>query len=288
VVSTIIPAYNAGAYVDQAVTSALNQRDVDSEVIVIDDGSTDNTWEILQRFSDRVRAVRQTNAGHVRSRNRGAQLARGEWLAFLDADDEWLPDKLAKQLNRADENTGLVYTDRVNFGDIERVSGLQSTTIRQFEGNVFEQLLFNNFITVSSVVMRKSWFDRLGGFDPELLVCEDWDLWLRFTACGGVVKLCPEPLTRYRWHATSMTNNQRRMCEGRLKVVRRALATERGQRTSRATCRRALSNAWACSAWYAAVVCPWTAARWYFWAASYWPFNMQLYKGMLKCLLRMP
>lgn len=286
-VTTIIPAYNASAYIEQAVDSALAQRGVESEVIVIDDGSKDNTWEVLQKYGDRIRAVRQENAGHVRSRNRAAQMARGEWLAFLDADDDWLPDKLARQLAVAEEQTAMVYTDRLNFGDIDRIKERQSESVPLFEGDVFEPLLFDNFVTVSSVIIRKGWFDRLGGFDAELLVCEDWDLWLRLSAEGGLVKLCPEPLTRYRWTASSMSRNQQRMCNGRLKVVLRALATERGRRLSQLTRRRTLANVWAASAWSASTAEPWTAAKWYFRAACYWPFKPNLYKGMLKCLLRM-
>lgn len=285
-VTTIIPAYNAAAYIEQAVDSALAQRGVDHEVIVIDDGSTDNTWELLRKYGERIRAVRQANAGHVRSRNRAAQMARGDWLAFLDADDEWLPDKLASQLAVAEEQTGMVYTDRVNFGEIGRVAERQSDSIPLFEGDTFERLLFNNFVTVSSVIIRKSWFDRLGGFDPELLVCEDWDLWLRLTAEGGLVKLCPEPLTRYRWHASSMSNNQTRMCEGRFRVLRRALATPRGQRLSWLTTLRAQSSVWACSAWHASVAQPWTAAGWYLRAAACWPLDFSPYKGIARILLR--
>jgi glycosyltransferase involved in cell wall biosynthesis len=285
-VSVLIPAYNASAYIRQAVTSALNQRDVDVEVLVIDDGSTDDTPKILEEFGDSIRVLRQKNAGHVKARNNGSRLARGEWLAFLDADDEWLPDKLAKQLARADEKTSVVYTDRVNFGDIGRVAERQSNGQRLWEGDIFERLLLvGNFITVSSVIIRKSVFERLGGFEEELLVCEDWDLWLRYTAQGGLIGLCPEGLTRYRWHAGAMTNNLERMLHGRLKVVQRALALPRGQLLTRSVVRRALAREWEISAWYAAKVHRKKALAWYLQAARHWPWNLSTYKAMLKCLL---
>src|SRR5438874_1191114 len=110
-VSVIIPAYNCAAYIGPAIASALSQRDVAVEVIVVDDGSTDETWHVLERFGDAIRTLRQANAGPAAARNRGARSAAGAWLAFLDADDEWLPEKLARQLALVDERTGLVYTD---------------------------------------------------------------------------------------------------------------------------------------------------------------------------------
>lgn len=287
-VSVLIPAYNAAAFVGQAVRSALAQRDVDAEVLVVDDGSTDGTWDVLASFGDAIRALRQPNAGHVAARNAAAAVARGEWLAFLDADDEWLPDKLAKQLAAADADTGLVYTDRANFGDCAHVGEVHSEKVDYFEGDVFEPLLLLNFITLSSVILRKSWYERLGGFAADLRGVEDWDLWLRFAAAGGQVRVCREPLTRYRWHAASMTTNQEGMCHGRVETVRRALATPRGRQVPRALARQALASAWECSAWHAAASHRWQALGWYARAAWYWPWKATVYKEMVKCCLARP
>jgi len=284
-VSVLIPVYNGADYVANAIYSVLHQRAVDVEAIVIDDGSTDGTPQVLAAFGDRIRVLRQANAGHVKARNQGARIARGEWVAFLDADDEWLPDKLAKQLALTNDRTHLVYTERLNFGDLERVQERQSAGVRLYEGDVFEQLLLGNFLTVSSAIMRKSVYDRLGGFAEELLVCEDWDMWLRYSAEGGLVGLCREPLTRYRWHGGSMTNNLQRMLEGRLKVVRRALALPRGQQVSRALARRAIASVWETSAWYAAPVSSLQGLGWYLHAALKWPWKLSVYKAMLKCCL---
>jgi glycosyltransferase involved in cell wall biosynthesis len=284
-VSVLIPVYNGADYIENAVQCVLHQKDVTVEVIVIDDGSTDRTPEILRTFGDAIRVVRQANAGHVRARNHGATFARGDWLAFLDADDEWLPEKLVRQLARADGRAGLVYTDRQNFGEIGRIHELASEAVPLFEGDVFEPLLLGNFITVSSGLIRRDWFDRLGGFDDTLLVCEDWDLWLRFSAAGGWTAVCREPLTRYRWHADSMTFNQERMCAGRLKVVHKALATPRGRTLSHAARRRALAATWRTSAWYAAPSQPWTALKWYWRAFRWWPLDRSVYRGAAKCCL---
>src|SRR5689334_4499243 len=116
-VSVIIPTYNAAAYASRAISSALMSRNVNCEVIVIDDQSTDNTWQVLEGFGDAIQKLAQTKGGAYQARNLGAQLARGKWLAFLDADDEWLPNKLEVQLTRAGENTALVYTNCRNIGD---------------------------------------------------------------------------------------------------------------------------------------------------------------------------
>lgn len=285
-VSVIIPAYNASAYVAQAVQSALGQRGVDLEVIVIDDGSTDDTPKVLATFGESIRVVRQSNAGHVKARNHAAQLARGEWLAFLDADDEWLPDKLAKQLQLAEEDTALIYTGRQNFGDCGRIASLQSVE-ELLEGDVFDMLLLGNFLTVSSVIIRKTWFEQLEGFNAEPYGCEDWDLWLRCAARGGRIRVCREPLTRYRWHTTSMSFNHDRMCYGRFKVLERALALPRSRQAPWSVRRRALAYAWVVSAAYAANNSRWTALKWYIRSLTCWPFIGEAYLGIAISCLRL-
>jgi glycosyltransferase involved in cell wall biosynthesis len=283
--SVIIPAYNAVAFVGDAVRSALAQQGVDLEVLVIDDGSTDDTPRVLAQFGNAIRTIRQANAGHIQARAAGARAARGEWLAFLDADDVWLPEKLAKQLALADEETGLVYTDRVLFGDTSRVTVRLSDLYELSEGDVFEQLLLNNFITVSSVIMRKNWFERLHGFDPAPFGSEDWDLWLRYAAAGGKVRACREPLTRYRLSAGSMTSRYELMTRGRLKVIERALQLPRGRSLPRPFVRRVLFNVWLDSAWQAAVLRPRKAMAWYLRALFYAPLDPRPYKGLIKCCL---
>jgi glycosyltransferase involved in cell wall biosynthesis len=282
-VSVIIPAYNAGEFVGQAVASALASRGVALEVIVIDDGSSDQTWAVLEGFGDAIRKVRQDRGGPYRARNLGAALARGGWLAFLDADDEWSPEKLARQLELADDRTGLIYTDRLNFGDIRHVKERQSDAVTLWEGDVFEPLLLQNFITLSSVLIRRDWFERLGGFSVEHQGVQDWDLWLRYAAEGGLVRLCREPLTRYRWHPNQMSNALEARAAEREAVIRRIWATARGRRVRKAVFRRALANSCELSAWHALASRGRGALGWYIRAALYWPWNIGLYKGILKC-----
>jgi glycosyltransferase involved in cell wall biosynthesis len=286
-VSVVIPCYNGAAYVGNAVRSALDQTDVSVEVIVIDDGSTDATWTVLEGFGDQIRKVRQANGGPVRARNLGAHLARGTWLAFLDADDEWRSDKLARQLARTSDEVALVYTDRVNFGDCERVNERLSDCMTLWEGDIFELLLLGNVITTSSVIMRRDWFERLGGFTEGFCGVEDWDLWLRYTGSGGKIGVCVEPLTRYRWHPGSVSTNHERMCRERLEVLERALALPRARGVKRSVVRRAYASALTASAWYAAPRRPWKALTWYARACLHWPYNNAVYRQMVKTVLGM-
>jgi glycosyltransferase involved in cell wall biosynthesis len=282
-VSTLIPVYNGEEFIAEAVDSVLDQNGVDVEIIVIDDGSTDSTPNILEGYGDRIRVLRQKNSGHVNARNNGANLAKGEWLAFLDADDMWLPDKLQKQLAIVGRSVGMVYTGRENFGDIDRVKVTAAHDL--LEGNLFEPLLLGNFITLSSVIMRKNWFDRAGGFDEHYATCEDWDLWLRFSAAGSETAVVCEPLTRYRWHANAMTNNQDRMCDGRLKVLECALASERAKSLPFSIVHKSRASAWHCSAWHAMPSSRMKALWWCFRSAWQWPWDSSTYKLMVKCCL---
>lgn len=281
-VTTVIPAYNAQKFVAESVNSALAQTGVDNEVIVVDDGSTDDTPRILANFGDRIRIVSQPNSGLATARNNGAKIASGEWIAFLDADDIWLANKLSSQLAAADENVGMVYTNCRNFGAVQWVNELTSEAFDLREGDLFEPLLLENFIAASTVMMRTSWFEQLGGFDPAPGGCEDWDLWLRYSATGGITKLCREPLTEYRWHETSMTSDHKRMCAGRVTTIQRNLQSKRGQHVPRKLARQAFSGVWKVSAMFAASDLPWTAVRWNVNAAIHWPWDLSIYKQMIK------
>ena len=117
-VTTIIPAFNAERYILEAIESALSQSYSNHEVVVVNDGSTDGTQQIVDSFGSRIRGIQQANSGPARSRNLGNSVAKGEWLAFLDADDTWHPQKLELQLDAAIQaGADIVYTDRIAFGD---------------------------------------------------------------------------------------------------------------------------------------------------------------------------
>jgi glycosyltransferase involved in cell wall biosynthesis len=273
------------------VASALAQTLANVEVIVVDDGSTDGTLERLARFGHRIIVHRQSNAGVSAARNAGVLRAKGEWIAFLDADDVWLPDKLEWQLKSAD--TPLVYTNRYNIGARGDVPELQSVVTLMHDGDVFLPLLLEgNFITMSSVMMRRDLYEQLGGFFEGLAGAADWDLWLR-VAERYPVRCCHEPLMRYRFHAAGMSRNDRTMRRERELVIDRALALERGRALDWTTKRRIRANTWMTTAWDAggAGGPVGAAARTralfdYGRAAIAWPLSIQTYKEALKLCLR--
>ena len=201
-VSVIIPAYNAGQRVTRTITSALNQTRPVLEVIVVDDGSTDDTVEVVSRFGPPVRVVSKPNGGPASARNLGASQARGEWLAMLDADDWWFPRKNELQLAHSmSDDIGLSHC-RLDHR-IERPPG----------DLTFQGLWDRNWISNSSVLIRRAVFEELGGFveEPRLISVEDYNLWLRVAAAGWRVVACPHILVHYTQGIGISSNAERLM-----------------------------------------------------------------------------
>jgi glycosyltransferase involved in cell wall biosynthesis len=204
-VSVIIPTYNSAAYLGEAIQSVLAQTYPDFEITVVDDGSTDGTAEALQPFQDRVRLFRQDRAGPSAARNRGILNARGNLIAFLDADDMWQPEKLARQvdlLNRHPEVV-LCYTDFSRGPDGRPTAESQ---LKHYEhpglGDAFYSLLRNNFLVTPAVVVRREVLARAGLFDPSLRGSEDIELWLRLARLGPFACV-PEVLVGVRRNAAN-------------------------------------------------------------------------------------
>lgn len=183
-VSVIMPVYNSSQFIAEAIESAINQTYKDLEIIVIDDGSTDSTSAIVgkyvKQYSGRVRYFYQSNCGPAAARNRGIKEAGGEYMAFLDSDDIWLPEKSELQISRleTDPKCGLVHTKRVRIGlDGETLLTRHGEPL---EGHVFDRLLKENSICSSSVMIRKSCLDAAGLFNEDRNNrSEDYDIWLR-------------------------------------------------------------------------------------------------------------
>ncbi len=283
-VSVIMPAYNAERFIRESIDSALAQTHPDVEVIVVDDSSTDSTPAILESYGSRIRVHRQANSGAAASRNAGAALATGDWLALLDADDVWEPRKLERQL--AVSTSAISYTDRTNIGDRGDLPERQSVVTAMHAGDVFVPLLLEgNFMTSSSVMIRRAAFHSLGGFTTDLRNAEDWDLWLRAAARHNVY-FCDEPLVRYRFHAGGKSRNHRRMAIARCAVVSRALNSERGRELSWPLRRRIWSETCRTNAWDAGQAgARIDALRDYARAAAAWPLASQPFKEALKVCL---
>lgn len=285
-VSVIIPCYNGERYIREAVDSALDQTHSTVQVIVVNDGSTDRTAAILDEFGDRITIVNQPNRGLASARNAALPVARGEWLAFLDADDCWVAHKLERQLQLADDAVDLIYTDRVNVGDRGGLPELHSELFSLYEGDVFFDLLaIGNVITASSVLMRRAAFIKLGGFFLGAPGTEDWDLWVR-VAAHGTIRVCREPLVFYRLHCSNMSRTDSRMRTSRIAVTRRALEHPRGRTLTRSQrrriwCKTLMSNA--ADAFRSGNSL--AALGINLLAAGYWPFAVRPYKESLRALL---
>lgn len=193
IVSVIIPTYNRKHFLLEAVDSVFAQTYRDLEVIVVDDGSTDGTGEALGRHKPRLIYTYQANKGAGAARNRGIELARGEFIAFLDSDDLWLPKKLEIQVAFMDQNpeAQICYTDEIWVRKGVRVNPRKKHT--KYSGWIYSHCLPLCIISPSSALIREEVFGHIGTFDPRLPVCEDYDLWLR-VACRFPVFFIPQKL----------------------------------------------------------------------------------------------
>jgi glycosyltransferase involved in cell wall biosynthesis len=223
-VSVIIPTYNSAPYLVEAVDSVLAQTLRDFEVLVIDDGSTDETGSLMRRYGPPVRYIHQDNGGVSAARNRGIEESRGQYVAFLDADDTWLPDKLSKEVAALDQNrdyracySAFAVADR-NLLPIE-------VSRSKREGSALEDLLLrgNIIATPSTVMCERALFAEIGGFDPVLSECADWDMWVRLAALTEFLYL-DEPLVTYRQHGANMSGNAPLLERDSLRVLEKGFA----------------------------------------------------------------
>jgi glycosyltransferase involved in cell wall biosynthesis len=210
-VSIIVPTYNRAHLVIETINSILAQTFKDFELIVIDNESSDNTEEVIKSYSDgRIRYFRNQNNGLVAvNRNYGINKANGEYIAFCDDDDLWMPEKLERQVKLLDLNKelGLVYSDSYIMnenGNLERYTLLSSSKL--FRGNVFDKLFQMNFIPMLTVMIRREVLSKVGGFDPKYIIAQDHDLWLRI-AEHYPIDFTEEPLAKYRIHGGSVSRN---------------------------------------------------------------------------------
>lgn len=194
-VSVVIPTFNREMLVQKAIGSALDQTFQDLEVVVVDDGSTDGTRAVVERYGGKVRYLFQENQGISGARNAGIRSAAGEFIALLDSDDTWLPEKLERQMALFQEHPeyGMVAT---RCSSIERDGSFREMNRPGKSGQILLDLFTKNFIRTSSTVFRKECFEKAGLFDPALKECEDYDIFLRVAALYPI-GFIDEPLTVY-------------------------------------------------------------------------------------------
>jgi len=210
-VGVVIPAFNAARTLPNAVQSVLEQNLPDDRVIVVDDGSTDETPAVLEKYRGRLEYVRQRNCGPSAARNAGWTRLDTDVVIFLDADDFLLPGALAIRRSLVERGAAWAYTEgwlkepngaRCSFSAAYPIEGDQR------EGNIFPALLCRNFITTSSAIVRRDLLEHTGGFDENLCGTEDWDLWLRLAICHPAVYTAEPTFVQCRWPGTLSSNRE--------------------------------------------------------------------------------
>ena len=204
-VSVIIPTYNRKHTLKRAIQSVYMQSLLPYEVIVVDDGSNDGTKEWVKQKYPNVKYIYQENSGVSSARNKGIKIARGDWIALLDSDDEWLPNKLNKQIDKIKSNLDVKI---LHSNEIWIRNGLRVNQMKKHKksgGYIFEKCLDICRISPSSVMLKKEIFDYIGTFDESLKVCEDYDLWLRITSKYPVCFLDIPLIKKYGGHSDQLS-----------------------------------------------------------------------------------
>lgn len=215
-ISVVVPSYNCAQYLGQALSSALDQDYPNKEIIVVDDGSTDDSIAILAGFGERIRVIKQPNSGVAVARNTGLRAARGDYIAFLDADDLWLPGKLTAQATYLDRHpdVGMVYcawrvwrTDANGEFSIPQKENDEAADLSidpERSGWLYNKLFFSSIIHTTTAMIRREVADAVGFFDPTLKVGEDYEFWFRASRVAPIHKL-KTWLSLYRMHESSIT-----------------------------------------------------------------------------------
>jgi glycosyltransferase involved in cell wall biosynthesis len=222
-VSIIIPTYNCAGYLGRAIDSVCAQTYKDYEILVVDDGSTDNTRDVAMQYGRKLRYLYQQNRGVSAARNHAISKASGELLAYLDADDMWYSEKLERQVAFLDahQECGMLHSEIsvINEQDeILHVRFNQMTKRSVPQGHCLQALLKCSHIQTLTVVERRNCFERVGAFDERLAVAEDYLHWIMIAAEGQAVGYLEEPLAKYRWRTGSLMGNPIRLLEAYVKI----------------------------------------------------------------------
>ncbi|MFN0120049.1 MAG: glycosyltransferase family 2 protein [Blastocatellia bacterium] len=226
-VSIIIAAYNCAAFIHETLQSVFAQRFRDFEIIVVNDGSTDQTEAVLLRYQEQIRYYRQENRGPAGARNTGLRFARGRYVALLDNDDLWAPDYLEKMVDRleARPETGLIYPNAVLFGSPRWEGRLFQDIYPSSAPVTLEKLITRECNVFASCLFRRELVTRFGLFDETLpRGVDDYDFWLRLARRGVRMEFTPEPLVRYRKRENALSMNGLEMTRGAIRIYEKLLA----------------------------------------------------------------
>ena len=209
-----MPVRNAGRFIAEAIGSALAQAGCVGEVIVIDDGSTDDTVAVVRSFDDaRVKLAVNPGTGVSAARNHGVAQASGTWIVFLDADDRLVAGAVPELLGRADPGTVAVYGDYDRMDEAGRRTGwrhLLRNRRAKPTGDILRAIVCGNFVQCGCAILRRDQILAVGGFDPQLALCEDWLLWCKLAACGPFTYVKGLHVSDYRIHPTSTMHRRAR------------------------------------------------------------------------------
>lgn len=223
-VSIILPTYNRANYLPYSINSVLAQSYDIFELYIIDDGSSDNTVDVVNNYlnDDRVHYIYQDNQGQSVARNEGLKRAKGDFICFLDSDDLYKPDKLVKQIDilKSNRKIDIVHGDEDLIDKDGRI--LSKKNMNRYSGMIYEKLLIDNSVSIITVMARKKCFDEMGGFDESIEVGDDYDLWLRFSAKYRY-HYEPEYFAQYRIMDDQISSDKKRRFESNRNTIERFL-----------------------------------------------------------------
>ena len=277
-VTVVIPAYNYARYLPQAIDSVLKQDYSSFEVVVVDDGSTDNTADVVAQYGQQVRYIQQTNAGLAAARNTGIRAAQHNYVAFLDADDQWLPEFLKRIMEsfvRLPPEFVLVACRSQFIDNSGRKIDMKHVCPQTDREIIVRDALFRTQFGASGVVTKRVVFDRCGYFDTTLRSSEDRDMWLRVAACGRIFQLA-DRLSLVRRHSGSMSNHADRMKANTGRVIKNAYKNRLAPRRCICLWLRVLSFFHFQTAWmYYAEGRPANAVRALILSLVFWPWFLR-------------
>jgi glycosyltransferase involved in cell wall biosynthesis len=224
-VSVVCACYNMGKYLPEAIRSVLDQRHENIELLIVDDGSIDDTRAAVKPFlaDDRVRYFHQSNRGQAKAKNKGLRESSGDFIAFIDADDLWTPDKLEKQLPCFDRSPaiGVVYTNVTRMDEHGVI--IPTPKMNYYSGRISGRLLVDNFVTGMASMIKRECLDRVGLFDESFPMGIDYDLWLRISAHYEFYYL-DEITYLYRQWPGQMSHNYRKRMDCAIRIMNKFLS----------------------------------------------------------------
>lgn len=225
-ISVIIPVFNREKKISRAINSVLDQTYKPLEIIVVDDGSIDKTANILRSYSGKIKVIHQKNSGVSAARNNGIKNSSGEWIALLDSDDEWLPNKLQLEVDYINKNPNIkiLQTEEIWIRNGKQINPKKYH--KKKAGDIFKKSLELCLVSPSAVIFKRSLFDEIGDFDEELPVCEDYDYWLRTSLKYPVGLVNEFGIKKYGGHSDQLSQKYWGMDRFRIQSLEKLLDNE--------------------------------------------------------------